>query len=200
MRAILRRLEVGFTTTELWQVKDGVARRLASGASVEPGQTLALQVEGKRVRVLRDNAIFTQADVELPGAKFGAATRGEFNWDASDVQPTAPVVFRDDFMRAEGPDDAEIPSEWTVKGNWKTSGSLGPKSDAALNPNPFVFRASYAPAAKNAEAAARAGHWFWSDYALTASIRANDHNGSGPLTAALQAFASAGTNRFGRRN
>ena len=189
-------LQVGSAATELWQVKDGAPRRVALGASVAPNQSVTLQVEGKRARVLCDNAIIMQTDVELPGTGFGDATQGVLNWEAGDVQPTAPVVFRDDFMRAEGPDDAEIPSEWTVKGNWKTSGSLGPKSDAALNPNPFVFRASYeANSAKNDESVACAGHWFWSDYALTASVRANDHNGSGPLTAALQAFE--GTNQTG---
>lgn len=189
-------LQMGRTSTELWQVKEGVARRITSGASVSPGQTVTLQVEGKRVRVLRDNAMLLQADIELPGKQFGSATQGALTWDAGDVQPTEPVNFRDDFMRAQGPDDAEAPSEWSVRGNWKTSGAMRPRYDELLNPNPFVFRASDstngADNAKGAETVARAGRWFWSDYAVTASVRANDAGDGKPLVAALQAFEGAG--------
>ena len=131
--------------------------------------------------------------MKLAGDQFGTATRGGFGWDAGDVQPTEAVVFRDDFMRAQGPDDAEVPSEWTVEGGWKTSGSLGPRSDAALNPNPFIFRASLEPGApQSSEAVARAGRWFWSDYALTASVRATDSDDGAPLVAGLEAFGGAG--------
>ncbi len=184
------------TQIELWNVTDGAARRL--GASERGAGEIALQVQGERVRALAGNQIVIEAKLKLAGAGFGAATKGGFEWDASDVQPTAAVIFRDDFMRAQGPDDAEIPSEWKAEGAWQTLGSTRPQSDDALNPNPFIFRAGYdAPAnapARKEEDVARAGHWFWSDYAITASVRANDKSDGAPLVAALEAFGGAGQN------
>ena len=191
-------LRVTPSQLELWSVNNGIARELGRSASAS-GQ-ITLQIVGARARVLRGATIAIAAQIKLPGAGFGTATRGGFAWDAGDVQPTEDAVFRDDFMRAQGPDDAEVPSEWRASGNWKTSGALGPKSDAALNPNPFVFRASYAPTA--VENVARAGRWFWSDYALTTSIRATDADQSAPLVATIEAFAEPtqnGTNQSGVR-
>ena len=191
-------LRVTSAQIELWNVSNGVARRLGqSGRSalVERAGEISLQVQGTRVRVLQDNRIAIETDLKLAGAGFGVATKGGFEWDASDVQPTADVVFRDDFMRAEGPDDAEIPSEWNVEGGWQTLGSTRPSSDDALNPNPFVFRASYdAKTPKNREDVARAGRWFWSDYAVTASLRAMDLSDGAPLSAAIEAFGGKGVN------
>ena len=181
------------TQLELWSVSDGATRKL--GASARDTGEITLQVQGERVRVLLENRIAIEANLKLAGAGFGAETKGGLSWDAGDVQPTDTVVFRDDFMRAEGPDDAEIPSEWNIEGGWQTLGSTRPKSDDALNPNPFVFRASYdAKTPKNREDVARAGRWFWSDYAITASLRATDNRDGAPLTAALEAFGGAGKN------
>ena len=177
----------------LWNIVNGVPRSV--GQTANAGGTLTLQISGARVRVLSNDAIAIESKLALSGAQFGAATQGGFGWDAGDVQPTGEVLFRDDFMRAQGPDDAEVPSEWQVEGNWKTSGALGPKSDAALNPNPFVFRASYpAKPVKAGENVARAGRWFWSDYALTASVRAvqNGADKTEPLTATLEAMGGIG--------
>ena len=186
---------------ELWNVADGKARKVGQRARPESAKSeVTLQVQGARVRVLLDNASVIEAQLKLAGAGFGTATRGGFSWDAGDVQPTENVVFRDDFMRAQGPDDAEVPSEWQVEGGWKTSGAMRPRADDALNPNPFVFRASFdknlLPAGKSddktvGEDIARAGRWFWSDYALTTSVRATDGNDGAPLCAALEAFGDA---------
>ena len=175
------------TQIELWNVENGVARKLGAGAR-GVGE-IGLQVQGERVRVLSGNTRAIEAQLKLAGDGFGTATQNNFSWDAGDVQPTEAVVFRDDFMRAQGPDDAEIPSEWEVEGNWKTSGSMRPRADDALNPNPFLLRASLEPnASAKTEQIARAGRWFWSDYALTASVRAMDNNSNAPLSAALEAF------------
>ena len=182
---------------ELWNVANGAARKLGQSARSVDAKSgeIALQVLGERVRVMLDNQSVIEAKLKRAGDKFGVATQGGFAWDASDVQPAADVVFRDDFMRAQGPDDKEIPSEWKVEGGWQTLGSTRPKSDDALNPNPFIFRASYdAKTPANREDVARAGHWFWSDYAITASLRATDNNDGAPLTAALEAFGGAGKN------
>ena len=181
------------TQIELWSVTNGAARKL--GASALGAGEIALQVQDARVRVLLDNQIAIEANLKLAGGGFGMATRDGFAWDAGDVQPAADVVFRDDFMRAQGPDDAEIPSEWNVEGGWQTLGSTRPNSDDALNPNPFIFRASYdAKTPANREDVARAGRWFWSDYAITASLRATDNSDGAPLTAALEAFGGKGVN------
>ena len=179
------------TQIELWQIDNGTARKI--GQSARKDGEIGLQVQGERVRVLVANASVIEAKITLAGQQFGVATQGGYSWDASDVQPTEEVTFRDDFMRAQGPEDAEVPSEWEVEGGWKTSGSLGPKSDAALNPNPFIFRASLEPRApQTKEAVARAGRWFWSDYAITASVRATQSTDGAPLVAALEAFGGAG--------
>ena len=178
------------TQVELWTIENGAARRV--GQSARGAGELTLQFQAERVRVLLNNASVIEAKLKLPGNQFGMATQGGFSWDAGDVQPTEEVVFRDDFMRAQGPDDAEVPSEWQVEGGWKTSGSMRPRADAALNPNPFVFRASLERnAPQNSEAIARAGRWFWSDYAITASVRATDNKDGAPLVAALEAFGDA---------
>ena len=178
---------------ELWEVANGAARQLAQSA--RSAGEVSLQVQGERVRVLLGNQIAIEAKLKRAGQGFGVATKGGFGWDAGDVQPTADVVFRDDFMRAQGPEDAEIPSEWKIEGGWQTLGSTRPKSDDALNPNPFIFRASlHADAPQTKESVARAGRWFWSDYAMTASVRATDNSDGAPLTAALEAFGGAGQN------
>ena len=177
---------------ELWNVENGVARKL--GQSARGAGEIGLQVQDQNVRVLLNNASVIEAKLKLAGQQFGTATQGGFGWDAGDVQPTAPVIFRDDFMRAQGPDDTEIPSEWEVEGSWKTLGATRPRADDALNPNPFLFRASLQKNARaNSEDIARAGHWFWSDYALTASVRATDNNQNAPLSAALEAFGDKAT-------
>ncbi len=101
------------------------------------------------------------------------------------MQPTEPIVFRDDFMRAEGPDSPEVPSQWRVAGVWKTSMMLGPRADASLSPNPFVFRAS-----GEGDHAAKAGEWWWNNYSVTASVRATAaDNDNSPLVAAIEGFS-----------
>ena len=178
---------------ELWNVENGAARKL--GQSARGAGEIGLQVQAQRVRVLLANQSVIEAKLKLAGQGFGVATQGGWAWDASDVQPTADVVFRDDFMRAQGPGEAEIPSEWTVESGWQTLGSTRPRADDALNPNPFIFRASLEPnVAPTKEAVARAGRWFWSDYAFTASVRATANSDGAPLVAALEAFGGAGQN------
>jgi hypothetical protein len=172
----------------LFGVKNGVISRLGSGQIALPATgsgagELGLQKVGSRLRVLWNNRSVASAQGVFPGAKFGTVTRSAAQLEADAPQPTESIVFRDDFMRAEGPEDQEIPGEWKVAGLWKTSGSLGPKSDAALNPNPFVFRA------QGAGSAARAGKWWWSDYSVSASMRATRTDAKAPLIAGIEAFS-----------
>ncbi len=154
---------------------------------------LGLQKVGNRSRVLWNGNVVAHMNLALPGAQFGTATRGAAKFVADAPQPTENVILRDDFMRAQGPNEAEIPGEWKVAGVWKTSGTLGPRSDAALNPNPFVFRAQGRAASGNvpleAENLARAGKWWWGDYSVSASVRATKNESKMPLRAGLEAFA-----------
>ena len=147
---------------------------------------LELQKIGTTLRVLLNGElVHTRQNVKLPGSKFGVfiSEKSKITLEDNAPQPTERAVFRDDFMRAQGPDDAEIPGEWRTVGSWKTSGALGPKSDAALNPNPFVFRAQ-----GDKQNLARAGKWFWSDYVVSASMRATLVDETQPLVGALEAF------------
>ncbi|RYG70218.1 PDZ domain-containing protein [bacterium] len=168
----------------LQSVKGGAATVV--GTSSAPAQAkgeLGLQKVGNRVRVTWNGQVVASGQIAAPGAQFGTATKDGAQIEGDTPQPTETVVFRDDFMRAEGPEDQENPSEWKVAGIWKTSGSLGPKSDAALNPNPFVFRA------QGASSAARAGKWWWSDYSVSTSMRATRKDTSAPLIAGIEAFS-----------
>jgi hypothetical protein len=172
----------------LQSVKNGVAIPIAMGkvvlksSSAASGE-LGLQKVGNRVRVLWNGQVVATGQMMLIGDQFGTALRGEAKLVAEEPQPTETKVFGDDFMRAESPDDAEIPSEWQVTGVWKTSGSLGPKSDATLNPNPFVFRA------QGTSSTARAGAWWWSDYSVSTSLRAMRVDDKAPLVAGIEAFS-----------
>ena len=145
------------------------------------GQVTIARV-GRTLRVLWNGALVAQNEMVLPGKKFGLRANA-WTWASATMQPTESVTFRDDFMRASAPDEPELPGEWKTSGVWKTSGTLGPRSDAALNPNPFVFRAS-----GDKPSVARVGKWFWSDYVVSASIRAHQSDENAPLTASLDAF------------
>ncbi len=146
---------------------------------------LALIRTHRTLRVLWSGQLRAQIETDLGGTKFGTRTSGNWKISGAQMQPTEAVVFRDDFMRADGPDSPEVPDEWRVAGVWKTSGTLGPRADSSLSPNPFVFRASGA-----GTHIARAGKWFWNDYSLSASVRAVAQNGdNSPLVAALESFS-----------
>ncbi|HEX8464135.1 MAG TPA: PDZ domain-containing protein, partial [Abditibacterium sp.] len=168
----------------LFSVADGAAKSLGSFSVPGARGELGLQKIGNRARVLWGGLSVVEAPIALAGDRFGTLAQGA-TLEAEAPQPTEAVVFRDDFMRAQGPDDAENPGEWKVAGVWKTSGALGPKSDAALNPNPFVFRAQ-----GDKESVARAGKWWWSDYSVSVSVRATQNDGAAPLRAGIEAFSS----------
>lgn len=73
------------------------------------------------------------------------------------VQPVEPVEFADDFMRS-----ASVPGLWeTASGTWR----LNTTGDANLGANPFSYLAQGKPAVS------LVGHWFWSDYSVTASVK-----------------------------
>ncbi len=76
-------------------------------------------------------------------------------------QPTGPVYFDDDFMRAEGET-----SDWeTPNGTWRLHEVEG---EAAQGANPFAFEATGAPLAT-----AIVGYSFWDDYDFSCAVRGN---------------------------
>lgn len=173
----------------LYQVTDGrVISGSSSGIPFGAQGELTLQKVGNRIRALWNGAIVAQTTLEKgpanAGTQIGWATRGNAKIEGDTAQPTENALLRDDFMRAQGPDEKEVPGEWKTAGVWKTSGSLGPKSDAALNPNPFVFRAQGATLN-----AARAGKWWWSDYSVSVSMRGVQNDENAPLVAGVEAFS-----------
>jgi hypothetical protein len=137
------------------------------------------------LRVLWNGARVAEVKTTLAGGRFGVAARGAAKIESSSPQPTENVVFRDDFMRAQGPGEAETLGEWSVAGVWKLSDALGPQADAALSPNPFILRSQGAK-----ESIARAGKWWWSDYGVSVSLRAA-RDGAKPLRAVVEAFADS---------
>jgi len=148
---------------------------------------LGLVRVGRTLSVLWDGRVCARLAGDLGGDAFGTKISGAWKQREATYQPTEPVVFRDDFMRASGPDSPDVPGDWNVKGNWKTSGTLGPLADASLSPNPFVFRAS-----GTGEQIAKAGKWFWNNYSVSASVRAVGNEGDKtPLMAGLSAFCSS---------
>jgi len=179
----------GKSVAQLLETRGGVTRNLGAPAALTAARgEIGLQKINEVVRVLWNGRVIAGAQVALSGARFGTATRGAAQLKSDAPQPTERVVFRDDFMRAEGPEQAEVPGEWQVAGVWKTSGTLGPNSDAALNPNPFVFRAQ-----GPTENSARAGKWWWNSYSVSASVRAlagESPKADAPLRAGIEAFVS----------
>lgn len=171
---------------QLFRVYKGKTDALGKPVSANGAGELALQQENKQLRVLWNGAILSEIQNARVGGQFGVLANG-IKIETGDVQPTAPVIFRDDFMRADGPDVPENIGEWKVAaGVWKTSGSLRPRADNALNPNPFVFRALAGKA--DAGQAVQTGKWFWSDYSVTASVKANLESPDKALVAGLEAY------------
>ncbi len=185
------------TSAQLFEVRGGKLKTLTAPLDLPATRgEIGLQRVGPQMRVLWNRRSLAATSLALPGARFGIAIEGAAKLESEDPQPTEPALLRDDFMRAEGPEATEIPGEWRATGSWRTSGTLGPRSDAALNPNPFVFRAQNAAqnGAKTAENVARAGKWWWNTYSVSASVRAvadENSDAQAPLRAAIEAFASS---------
>ncbi|MDF2441560.1 MAG: hypothetical protein JWN98_2544, partial [Abditibacteriota bacterium] len=158
-------------TVRFWRVVNGRVEKFGEPEATLPlaggklsGQ-LTLQRASGRVRALWNGRVMVTAWGNVPVGPFGLAAR-RAKWGKERLNPTANVVFSDDFMRASAPDEKETAGEWKrLTGVWKTSGLLGPRADADKNPNPFVFRAqNSSPGASSAArpAMATAGKWFWS--------------------------------------
>ena len=171
----------------VWRLEKGKATTLATFSLPYVRGELGLIRVGRALKVLWNGEVKAQTQTDLGGARFGTQVSRGWKISNAQMQPTEPVVLRDDFMRASGPDEPEGGGVWKTVGNWKTSGTLGPLADASLSPNPFVFRAQ-----GEGLHLARAGNWFWNNYSVSASVRAMEEgDDKTPLVAGLEAFRSS---------
>ncbi|HEX8832579.1 MAG TPA: hypothetical protein VF719_00175, partial [Abditibacteriaceae bacterium] len=184
----------GQPTMRFYRVTNGAVEKLGDpDATFTPygANSLTLQRVEQRVRALWNGRVVATAwSSSAPTeARFGTASRG-VTVNSARMQPVSEEIFlRDDFMRAQGPDDPEVPGQWhRVAGIWKTSGLLGPRADAALNPNPFVFRAEAPAGATSFSPVASVGKWFWSNYSISAAVRPALRDSKAPFVASLLAY------------
>jgi len=180
-------------TFQFWRLRNGKAEPASAAAAVAltggglDGE-LGLQASSSQVRALWDGRVVLEAWGLASSGSIAAQAKG-LALSQARLQPTEAVVFSDDFMRATGPNEPEVDGSWhRASGVWKTSGLLGARADAALNPNPFVFRAEALPNAVQQQVLATVGSWFWSDYAITASVRPVLRDASAPLIVGLGAY------------
>ncbi|MGC9317378.1 MAG: hypothetical protein ACP5KN_04995, partial [Armatimonadota bacterium] len=141
---------------ELVAVDNGHERRLADAPM--PTGNGPMQVVIRRrphsVTVFAGSSALLMAPLEPMAGTFASNGLQE-----AFVQPCAPVVFEDDFMRAEG-----TGNPWeTPSGTWKLFQVEGEPEHGA---NPFAFRAQ-----SDAIATALAGYWFWDDYDYSVAVR-----------------------------
>lgn len=149
------------------------------------GGPFALQKSAANIRLLWNGRAVTTATPSSTGTRLGTAAKGATLANAR-MQPLEDVLMRDDFMRAQGPDEAPVTGGWTrISGTWKTSNMLGPRANIELNPNPFVYRGQDDG---KTGAVALSGSWFWNDYTVAAAVHPNMENPAAPLTAGLQAY------------
>ncbi|MBI3922790.1 MAG: hypothetical protein HY318_15325 [Armatimonadetes bacterium] len=93
----------------------------------------------------------------LKGAVAIAPGEGNLQFGEPRCQPVEPLHFADDFMRA-----ASEPGLWqNVSGSWR----LNTVGTPTLGANPFAYAAQGKPATTVT------GHWFWSDYTVSVSVR-----------------------------
>jgi hypothetical protein len=152
-----QRLEIGAKSLRLTELRGGRERVVAEAP--RPGSGPGAQVDVRRrpdsVTLFIDRRVALIAPltstVGLP------ATRG---LDDAFLQPAAPVVFSDDFMRVKGD-----PSPWNeLHGSWQLFEVEG---EAEQGANPFAYQAE----AGDDSALATAGHWFWDDYDISCAVR-----------------------------
>jgi hypothetical protein len=153
-----QRLEIEGARLSLIETGGGRESVLATGRRTEAGQSERIDIR-RRPRSLTvfigGRAALSAALAPLAGTVALGGIEDAF------LQTCAPVVFTDDFMRAEGD-----PDEWeTPEGSWQVYQVDGEPGQGA---NPFAFRAE-----TEEIAIATGGYWFWDDYDLGASVRPN---------------------------
>ncbi|MEA3399852.1 MAG: hypothetical protein U9R79_01270, partial [Armatimonadota bacterium] len=151
-----RILRIAEGRVQLAAVADGHERRLAEAPLPATREPLEVVVRRRphSVTVFARGSALLMAPLEPMAGSFAASGLQE-----AFLQPCAPVVFEDDFMRAEGG-----ANPWqTPSGTWKLFQVEGEPEHGA---NPFAFHAQ-----SDAVATALAGYWFWDDYDYSVAVR-----------------------------
>ncbi len=151
-----RRLRISGGRVRLIEVSAGRERLLAEGAlpSVEGSAELAVRRRPRSVTVFVGRTAVLTAAMNPMAGTFAARGLGDVY-----LQECAPVVFADDFMRAEG----EANPWETPAGSWKLYKVEGEPEQGS---NPFAFRAE-----DGERSTAIAGYEFWDDYDFSAAVR-----------------------------
>lgn len=145
------------------RVESGLALPIGTSRNVglRRGKWTEILVRRERggISVFLDQTLAASAtDATYPGGRIAVGSlRGYVSFRDLREQDTAPPLFEDDFMRAEGQTGG-----WeVVQGNWHVQ-SIG--SPVRSN-NAFNFTSGPAPQ----DATAICGDWFWHDYEVAAS-------------------------------
>ena len=153
-----RQLEITTASVSLMKVTKGRAntlRQVPRPPSPEGGSQVLVKRRPGSVTVFFDGRAVLLGAVDNLEGKVASRGLSEVN-----CQPTAPVYFHDDFMRAQGE-----PNPWeTPNGAWELHKVEGA---AAQGANPFAFAGK-----GDASSSALAGYWFWDDYEYSVSARA----------------------------
>ncbi|MFO7948441.1 MAG: hypothetical protein R6V19_16685 [Armatimonadota bacterium] len=165
-----RKITLDGASIELVDISGGQSHTVASETLPETagqGDDCVLRHRGQvAICYLNGSPVLTAC----PGPPRGG-TVGTKGLQEPGFQPSAPVYFFDDFMRESG-----SPDEWeTVSGTWQDIETEG-KAERGANPFQYVGQSQ-------SRAVATAGHWFWQDYAFSASV-----NGSGTAAGLLFDF------------
>lgn len=149
-------------------------------APLQAGATLPLTIQRDRwriVAILGGQVIARGWDGELLGGQAGYAVSGG-QLDSPFVQPLGEMFLSDDFMR---PEDAE--SNWEpLRGSWETQSlrvdEQSERMEAEKSMNAFSYLGK---SGGDGPAVAATGYWFWSNYAVSAAVRAEGTDALGVI-------------------
>ena len=165
---------------------DGRRTPVASlAAKVIPGTPCHLTFlrRGPRLELLRNTESLYHGTVPRGGGAL-ATLAHDAGWEVVDahIQRIEPVVFADDFMRAEGEKGPwQVASgHWALKSVWDKLCTERDKvfSISAFAQNPFAWVGT---SESGQSAACMAGAPFWEDYTFTAAICPGQHGAAGLL-------------------
>lgn len=155
------------------RIVDGTATAIGSGRAhggFEANTDLELTVrrDGWRIELIVDREVLARAcDSTLFGGQVGYTVFGGELPDPM-VQPLGGVFMTDDFMRT-----GESGTTWEpVTGTWKTQALRVDEQRERMEAEKSANAFSYLGSADDGPAIACAGYWFWSNYAVSAAVRA----------------------------
>ncbi|MGC9320005.1 MAG: hypothetical protein ACP5KN_18380 [Armatimonadota bacterium] len=166
------RITVTPLSTTVERVVNGQATAIGRTRVVgapEAGSEMELTVrrDGWRIELILDRQVLARAwDMQLPGGRVGYTVAGGELPDAM-LQPLGGVYMTDDFMRA-----ADAQSTWEpISGTWETQSLRTDEQSDRMEADKAANAFSYVGSSHEGPGIACSGYWFWSNYAVTASVR-----------------------------